>query len=224
MLHPKYQTVEQGRPIIYLFNHEADQSELIQQWGSLENYRTGLQAIWSEVVRRGRQRPYLVVMEFDIQTALKWKRLLEADAISTYTTGVDDGQSSTHRLYAYETLAVNTRSYWELQRQTGAEMVPLINLGWNAKPFMVVSPAVSWYPPVAGRDYAAMPSPAEAKMHVMAGLRWLRDYSEATPAHTALIYAWNEFGEGGAGLCPTLELKQRFDLIDRVGEAVRAIH
>ena len=52
--------------------------------------------------------------------------------------------------------------------------------------------------------YYEQPTPDELAAHLKRGIEWCNTYPETAEAQAILIYAWNEFDEGG-WLCPTIE-------------------
>ena len=48
----------------------------------------------------------------------------------------------------------------------------------------------------------AQATPTEIAAHVADGVAWMRANGADCPAQTAILYAWNEFTEGG-WVCPT---------------------
>jgi hypothetical protein len=66
-----------------------------------------------------------------------------------------------------------------------------------------VETPVPW---VKGGDieqYYEAPEPQALAAHLEKALQWCEDHPDAARARAVLIYAWNEFDEGG-WLCPTL--------------------
>jgi hypothetical protein len=258
MIHASYQTVMGGRPILYLFAVDANYNNgtLVSQWGSLDNFRNQFWG-WRNWVtaNNGGHSPYVVIMEFNHATALYWKNFLGADAISTYAMGVDDGKTG-HTTYPYagttaqNALTAKMEKLWVDQRLTYAAVVPTATLGWNGKPFEGTTYAwnaadgiAAPYP--ADRDYTQAPTPAQAAQHVANCMNFLNQYPTSTPARTMLIYAWNEFAEGGPGLCPAYDPNNPFvasntyfpyttsntsvatpgfDLINAIGDRIRPYH
>jgi hypothetical protein len=75
-----------------------------------------------------------------------------------------------------------------------------VTTGWDPRPR--VEHPVSWTT-VAADAWAQPATPAEIAAHLGRALAWTGQYPAAADAQTVLIYAWNEFDEGG-WLCPTL--------------------
>ena len=98
------------------------------------------------------------------------------------------------------------RHYWEQFKATGKEVVPLVNMGWDGRPRTYPG---NWY------EHA---TPQETADAVKRARDWVGENPTAARAGTVLIYAWNEFDEGG-WLCPTLdEGAARLDALNAVLE------
>jgi hypothetical protein len=81
-------------------------------------------------------------------------------------------------------------------------------------------PWEAWQKPGEGLDrFYQTPRPDELAAHLERSLRWVEGHPEATPARVVLIYAWNEFDEGG-WICPTLE--HGSDRLDAIGKVLKA--
>jgi hypothetical protein len=134
---------------------------------------------------------------------------LGADAISSYATQANEEAAP------YSRLAAHAEGFWERCRQTGAEAVPIVMSGWDRRP-RVLNPVPweGWQQRGAGIEkYYEAPMPRELASHLRNALNWVSIYRAAAPAQSAIVYAWNEFDEGG-WLAPTLsEGTARLDAI-----------
>jgi hypothetical protein len=62
-------------------------------------------------------------------------------------------------------------------------------------------------------NWFAQATPGELASHLTGAMDWVAQNPEACEANTVVIYAWNEFSEGG-WICPTLmEGTARLDAI-----------
>ena len=209
MREPGYQKVLDGRPLVYL---GFIKPEALERLGGEEGFRKVLDGFRSAAAGAGLGRPYIVVMDFHAEQGRKWADALGCDAISSYATGWEQ------RTISYSRLAANTERFWDQCRGTGAPVVPIVMTGWDRRPR--VEKPVPWEPwqqVGQGWDrYSRAGEPAEIAEHLNRACRWLRDHRGAGEARTVLIYAWNEFDEGG-WLAPTLsEGAARLEAIGRV--------
>ena len=194
MAEPGYQRVAGGRPLFYFLHHNLD--PFTQAWGDPAGFREAVDALRAAATSRGLPAPYFVVMTYDVNRA---KSLLEAaglDAISAYAF------QRGHERAPYSRLTSDLEAFWEIQRATGASVIPLAMAGWDRRP-RVENP-VPWEHFGGTMDkYYDTPTPDELAAHVHAAVQWTHDHAPSCPAQAVIIYAWNEFDEGG-WLCPTL--------------------
>ena len=114
---------------------------------------------------------------------------------------------------AFAALAGAAERRWDAFREAGLRVLPWVTSGWDPRPR--VEHPVSWTT-VAPDAWAQPGTPAEIAAHLERALAWTARYPATADANAVLIYAWNEFDEGG-WLCPTLrEGAARLDAIRRV--------
>jgi hypothetical protein len=190
---PGYQLVEDGRPLWYL--GFIDSASVIKTWGSFFNMKRAIDSIRSIVMKSGLKNPYLVIMDFNASLGKRWSDSLGGDAISSYATSKNSIKAP------YKKLDEEAAVFWDECKATGSQVVPICMAGWSPKPRMDYPNIWShFYPKNA---YYINATPAELADHVRKGLSWLQKNKEAAHAQCALIYAWNEYDEGG-WLGPTL--------------------
>lgn len=199
MKQPGYQKVMKDRPLVYLFM--TGPKTLENRFGSLEAALQAFAELREAVKSAGLGDPYLVVQDWSPDVAAQAARHLGFDAISAYaTTGGGRGRQP------YAALADHTRRFWERCRSTGSRVVPLVMAGWDRRP-RIENP-VPWER--RERDetidtalHYTAPQPAELAALLHDAIQWNTSHPQANPAGAVLIYAWNEFDEGG-WLAPTL--------------------
>lgn len=209
MQEPGYQTVLDRRPMLYFGFIEE---EKLGRFGGIEGLRKSLDAFRARIAGLGLGRPYIVVMDFDARLGRKCSEALGCDAISSYATGWGNGR------IPYARWAGNTEAFWEQCRATGSQVVPIVMTGWDPRPR--VEKPIPWGNPYTTHDgqvnYSQPATPAEIADHLRKALDWLHTNRLSAAAQTAIIYAWNEFDEGG-WLAPTLaEGTARLDAIGKV--------
>jgi len=133
------------------------------------------------------------------------------DALSHYVTGASDGAPFT-------TVMTNSEARWDRDKTFGLDVVPNLNAGADARPRML-NPEDWQHGPTPAKNWAEEPTPAELGAHVTQGLKWLDANPRVDPARLLLIYAWNEFDEGG-WICPTL--MNGSDRLDAISKALGA--
>ena len=194
MAEPGYHRVAGDRPLFYFLHHQTEGIE--KNWGGPAGFRDAVSALKAAAKARGLADPYCAVMTYDVNAA---KALVEAaglDAISAYAFQRGDLRAP------YAKLTGDLERFWEIQRATGKSVIPLAMAGWDRRP-RVQNP-VPWEH--FGGDmekYYECATPDEVAAHVAAAAKWTHEHREMCPAQAVIIYAWNEFDEGG-WLCPTL--------------------
>lgn len=185
---PNYQTVLDGRPLLFVFGCPKKVG------------RKEFQELGEAAQAAGSKRPYLVLMGFHPPQDAKDRVTLGFDAVSAYTAG---GQYQ-GEMWSYARLTEYVRShYWDIWRRQQTPVVTFATAGWDMRPRLDgpvgAAPAAG---PAARRD-PVTPTPAELARHLQDALEWTRDNCVLNPAHTIIIYAWNE-NDKGAWLLPTL--------------------
>lgn len=186
-----YQKVLNGRPLVYVF----DMPNLVAYWGGEAEAKAGLAQLRERSISVGAGDPYLALMVWNPATDARLVPALGADAIGAYVN--PPGNDNREEPYSYA-VELN-RWFWEEARKAGVPLIPTVTAGWDYRPMKLPefpdrNPENSWI---------AHATPAELAAHVAGCLAWMREHRETCPANTALIYAWNEFSEGG-WICPTL--------------------
>jgi hypothetical protein len=210
MKRPEYQTVLNGRPLVYLLfpatltepfalENEAEAAQLIQ-------------AFREQTLAAGLKNPYLVFQDFHAEDVEQYRQKYGADAIGAYAanTGWLDCTYDRYKNYVEQT-------FWPSFQKTGSEIVPLASTGFDMRPRIQTS--VPWDANTKTYDikmYHEQPTPEEFTEHLKSSFAYLEQHRSQVPANTVLIYAWNEFDEGG-WLCPTLgEGTARLDAVKKV--------
>jgi len=200
---PNYQKVMGNRPLLYYFMAEA----IVPHWGSAARAREALDLLRARCVQAGLGPAYVVGLCFWPDKGAQALEDAGFDAMGSYCNpGAAEGKE-----HPYADLAALNRWFWNACRETGKPFVPSVNSGWDYRPligpeFPDRNPRGDWYLP---------PTPAELADHVRSAADFVRDNRGICQANTFLIYAWNEFAEGG-WICPTKsEGTARLDAIAR---------
>jgi len=201
---PNYQKVLGNRPLLYYFMADV----IVAHYGSAAKAREALDLLRARCVEAGLGPAYVVALSFWPDKGAQAMDDAGFDAMGSYCNpGGADG-----RALPYQQLAGLNRWFWNKCKETGKPFVPSLNTGWDYRPligpeFPDRNPKGDWYAP---------PTPAQLADHLKGALDWVRDNRAICEANTVLVYAWNEFAEGG-WLCPTLEEgPARLDAIRRV--------
>ena len=133
-----------------------------------------------------------------------------ADAVSDY--------SSAHGAENFEELSLASTNDNEVRRTFGLPVIPLLNAGWNPSPRIDrPSPWVKY----GIRSYAPAPTKEQMEKATLDFFKWIDNTPEASTGY-GVIFAWNEFEEGGY-VCPTLgeDGKPRTNILDGLGKALK---
>lgn len=214
-----YQTVLDGRALVYL--GFVTEQALGGFDSGLKGVRKVLDRFQDALAGAGSPRAYLVLMDPNPQTAKAHAEALGCDAISSYAVGWYQGSIE------YPEFAATVERHWDDCRATGMPTVPIAMTGWDRRP-RVENPVPweTWQEPGKGlAHYVQAGTPAQIAAHVGRAVAWIDAHPDAAPARTALVYAWNEFDEGG-WLAPTLaegdaRLRALRDVLEPHGSASR---
>ncbi len=203
---PGFQLVDGGRPLWYL--GFIDSASVRKNWGSFRNMKNGLDSIRSVVMKSGRKNPYLVIMDFNASLGKKWSDSLGGDAISSYAANNNSTKAPYHKL------TEQAEIFWNECLATHAQVIPILMAGWSPKPRLDYPNVWTHFYPKD--SYYSNASAPEFGQHVRQGLQWLQKNQSSAAAQCVLIYAWNEYDEGG-WICPTLYYgKDRLDELEKV--------
>ncbi len=185
---PRYTRVGQDRPLVFIY----DIASFITTFPSPEEARSALGLLESRTVEHGIGAPFFVA-----QNATADAPELGFDAFSAYTAHGFEGQ----RELPFASLAQANQSFWEREHTLGRAVVPLLNLGWDPRPRM---DDPLWQSSYGGKQsWYAPPTADEITQHVRRGIDWVNTYATREEERVMLLYAWNEFDEGGV-VIPTL--------------------
>lgn len=175
-----YQKVLGNRPLLYIF-------------GSVSYTASDIANLRSMSVNAGLGTPYIVIMDFTANGATTEVANIGADAISSYCSGAANG-------VPYSSLVTSENSNWNTYKATGVKVVPWVTSGWDPRPR--IDHPVTWTT-YAANSWCQTATPWQIASHLQEGLNWVDSNPTVADANTVIMYAWNEFDEGG-WLCPTL--------------------
>jgi hypothetical protein len=194
---PCHQTVLGERPLFYLLNLAVESNEAA--WAGAGGVRTAVATLRAAVSRRGLPEVYCVAMVPSPDQAKTFAEASGCDAISAYA--VQNGG----RDAPYAELTAHVETYWQSSLATGARLVPVAMTGWDRRP-RVENPVFWEHNEGWGADlerFYQAPTPAELGDHIRSAVEWTRRHPIEAEARAVIVYAWNEFDEGG-WICPTL--------------------
>ena len=188
---PAYQKVLGNRPLVFLFNRIPH----TPKFPDAAAVATAIHQLRAATTNAGLGSPYIVFQGWDAKNDFKTMQDYGLDAIGAYAVFTDAAIGT-----SYLALAAKGHGMWEAGQATGANVVPIVTAGWDNRPRHETP--TPWT--TGSTNYTLPPTPAELANHLADALDWTRRHlTNATPANTVLIYAWNENDEGG-WLVPTL--------------------
>lgn len=191
---PTYQTVLNGRPLVFLYSVEGLVGP--RQFRSWEEARTAFDQLRASAMASGVGNPYIVAQGWSPEVLKDQAEKLDMDAIGAYAS--NGGANAA----PYLSLANHTERWWDAFSATGCEVVPLVSAGWDMRPR--VETPVPWVKNGDIEQYYETPKPDELAAHLDKAIQWTKANPDTAKASTVLVYAWNEFDEGG-WICPTLD-------------------
>lgn len=203
---PGYQTVLKGRPLVYLYS--VDGLVGPGRFDTWDEARAAFDQLRAAAKAGGAGDPYIIAQGWSPEVLQEQARKLGLDAIGAYASngGAKAG--------TYLSLVTHTERWWDAFRATGCEVVPLVSAGWDMRPR--VETPVPWVKDGDIEQYYETPEPEELAAHLEKAITWCEANPDTAKARTVLIYAWNEFDEGG-WICPTLsEGSARLDAVRNV--------
>ena len=185
-----YETAGEKRPMIFLMADKGATSNQIL---------TDIIALRAACAAKHVANPYVITMNGSADNAKSAYAAIGADAISSYGFA----QPTTYGTYA--SLDAATREFWSDLARTDLPLVPCGVTGWDRRPR--IEHPVPWERATQkindgmANSFAAA-RPSEIAAHIKALIAFIREHPSACPSRSGLIYAWDEFDEGG-WLCPT---------------------
>lgn len=176
-----YQKVLGNRPLLYLLGYSGIQKKDVD-------------SLRARTVRAGLGTPYIVEMRVDgVYTTLT---TLGLDAFSMYaSTWIGGG-------VPYDSLAHTDIAQWNwIGINNALPTVPHITTGWDKRPRH--DHPNQWEPDPGPNAWVQMPTNAQISSHIADAKTWIKANPVIAAANTIIVYAWNEFDEGG-WLCPNL--------------------
>jgi hypothetical protein len=197
MREPGYQRTPEGRPLFFLGFIRDD--DITKRFGGREGTRQAIDDFRRLVRNAGLPDPYIVLMERQVARAAGLARDLGLDAVSAYAVA----DNSVHR-GSYRQLTSLVEQWWADAKAANLPLVPPVMSGWDRRP-RILNP-LSWERGVYSDEqmlrYYETPTRTELQSHLAAAMRVAAQYTRSASSRTAIVYAWNEFDEGG-WLAPT---------------------
>lgn len=190
-----YMTVLGGRPVYFVLDGSASQlADLPAGFAGAISY------IRSVIQGNIGKNPYVIYLsgaafsDYDNTSAAQ---AVGADAAGAYCTPRLTGAPQ-----PYSALVQAAETDWKKREASGFPMIPTAMTGWDQRP--LIEKPQSFYPissALSDENYYEAGETPDIAAHIMNMTRFLQE-TLAAPASLGLVYAWNEFAEGG-WLAPT---------------------
>lgn len=191
--HPDYMRTPAGTAPVFVFGHEPESWS--RSLGTAERFRDAFRALRSEVRARTGTDMTVVFMHADPQRAAELARALGFDMASAYVTPAGAGG----RELPYAECGARMRGNWRRLAETGMPFLPNVTVGWDYRPRTLARGGRVDAPSSA--NWCAAPDADELGAVLRDALRVAAERREQ-PFRSVVVYAWNEFTEGG-WLAPT---------------------
>lgn len=180
---PGYWRVLGNRPLVYVFAGAEPIAERFREFIGLARKR-GLD-------------PYCVYMGWNPAKDYETAKKLRFDAVSAYAKS-DNPATFVELVQSVES------GYWQAAAKAKVPYIPLVTTGWDKSPRK--DNPVSWeqgdHPYHRQKRFTARAKPEEIAAHLRRALQFNEDHPEICKARSVIVYAWNEYDEGG-WLAPT---------------------
>jgi hypothetical protein len=183
-----------GRPLFFIFYRVE---EMLKYFGDLTSVHAGLDRVRRAALKEGVGDPYFVLFNPALDMGLFSSS--GADAMSNYISNF-----SARERGSFSDLDRQVRHYWDRMASTGAEIIPIAQVGWDKRPRL--DHPVPWERTdrrINRNVYYEMATPAEFTEHMKAALEFVRKNPNGCASRTVLVYSWDECDEGGC-IMPTL--------------------
>lgn len=188
---PGYQTVLGGRPLVYTFLGGAF------PFGRFNEFLAS--------AKKDGIDPYCVYMGWNPASDFESVSRMGFDAVSAYARA---GEQEKFRDLAESV----EKDYWQRAVESEVKYVPLVTTGWDKQPRK--DNPVSWERDHSYHTQKVFPSraaPEEISSHLGRAVSFVRSNPGVCEANAIIIYAWNEYDEGG-WLAPTRGLDGKPDI------------
>ena len=179
----QYLTDEYNRPVIYIYKPEL----LVETYGARSVSVIG--AIKDTVKVATGRYPYLVAMTGNPERDKAMIITHGYDAVTAYTAHNSNLSGGNQ---PYENLEISNENFWNRLLSTGKQVIPIVNTGWDGRP------NAEYFGKEYYNDLWYQDAPAwKIERNVKNALDWMEDHPGMTQQKTVLLYAWNEYSEGG---------------------------
>lgn len=170
-----YHTVLNKRPLVYIFKKDFLKKRFFE---------------FRKLAHSVGLNPYFVYMGWNSASDFKELSNMNFDAFSSYAKG--------GKYLKYRQLVAHVEMDWKNAKKAKIPFIPLVTTGWDKRPRQ--DSPVSWEKKKAYLHQKIFPStatPREISLHLQRAVSFVKLHPQICPANTIIIYAWNEYDEGG---------------------------
>jgi hypothetical protein len=202
--HPEQVQTADGAVLVFIFTPS------VEGWakglGGADGARQALADIRREVAEKAAKRIYFVALLFGIDQGGPLAKRLGFDAVSTYATGLGGGD----RAVPYATCATYARNFWSKAERLDIGFLPNVSFGWDKRPIRKLPEMKNFHP-----SWCTPATDAQWRAELRAALEVAESNPHNDRIKSVVLYAWNEFSEGG-WIAPTVgEGTRKLDVIRR---------
>jgi len=185
-----------GRPLLIFFSA----SSLVSQFGSAQAVRQAFDSLRAAAVKSGLPGVTIAACVSPNQDSFKQTQECGFDLLTGYnyhSAGFKPNITNT----PIDSMTIASRRLWDQFKQSPVPYIPTVTLNWDPRPWANLNKAYHTSP-----RYTGFSSNSVYK-DVQMARQWIERNPDKTPKEKiALLYAWNEYGEG-AWLTPSRSAK-----------------
>jgi len=205
MKQPDYVRTDTGTLPLFLL--AQDGSEVSRAFGSDEQARAVFSQLRAAVEKSVGAKLTIILMHYDYKQAEDARARYGLDMLSTYTNfSPGKGQQS------FQSCIKHQANVWAAPLQQHLAYLPNITIGWDSRPRGDY--AVAQGEPAVQRSWCGEPTQGELDQLFNSARAAAAQIPAEAPFHSIVVYAWNEFTEGG-WLAPTWDNPHRPDTVRR---------
>jgi hypothetical protein len=179
----------QGRVPVFVL--ADDGSDWVKTYGSMQGAATAVARLRQVVKQAGGPDLTLILMHYRSEQAMAAARTLGLDMVSTYSNYAP-GQGSVENLP--DACILHSEAVWSRAEKAGVLYAPNVTLNWDNRPRR--SPLVNDKNVPQG-PWCLQPGQTTLGQHFKHAADFVARNRATLPFPTIVVYAWNEFTEGG---------------------------
>jgi hypothetical protein len=199
-----YVRTHQNKIPIFIFGQEGDWTPV---YGSDQRVREVISKIRSRVRERTGLEIVFVWLHYDSSLAWSTAQRYGLDSVSAYA---NFSPGSGPKPQPADTCVTHGTNLWRKARAAGIPYIPNISLGWDARPRLKQTGSEA---PTPTGPWCETLTADLLQKYFSGAFEYVRSSPEDLPFRSIIIYAWNEYAEGG-WMAPTIgEGLTRLDML-----------